>query len=79
MSDKPKPVDSLTYEQAVAEMETIIQQMEGSQLDLEGSLALFERGQALAAHCSTLLAQAELKVRQLTGQEIASLQEEEQG
>jgi exodeoxyribonuclease VII small subunit len=79
MSDEPKPVDSLTYEQAVAEMETIIQQMEGSQLDLEGSLALFERGQALAARCSTLLSQAELKVRQLTGQEIASLQEEDQG
>ena len=78
MSDEPKPVDSLTYEQAVAEMETIIQQMEGSQLDLESSLALFERGQALAARCSSLLAQAELKVRQLTGQEIASLQEEEQ-
>jgi len=77
MSDEPKPVDSLTYEQAVAEMETIIQQMEGSQLDLESSLALFERGQALAARCSSLLAQAELKVRQLTGQEIAGLQEEE--
>jgi exodeoxyribonuclease VII small subunit len=78
MSEELTPVDSLTYEQAVAEMETIIQQMEGSQLDLEGSLALFERGQALAARCASLLAQAELKVRQLTGQEIASLQEEEQ-
>jgi exodeoxyribonuclease VII small subunit len=78
MSEELTPVDSLTYEQAVAEMETIIQQMEGSQLDLEGSLALFERGQVLAARCASLLAQAELKVRQLTGQEIASLQEEEQ-
>ncbi len=78
MTDEPKPVESLTYEQAVAEMETIIQQMEGSTLDLEGSLALFERGQALAARCSSLLTQAALKVRQLTGQEIAGLQEEEQ-
>lgn len=78
MSEELTPVDSLNYEQAVAEMETIIQQMEGTQLDLEGSLALFERGQALAARCASLLAQAELKVRQLTGQEIASLQEEEQ-
>jgi exodeoxyribonuclease VII small subunit len=77
MSEEPKPVEALTYEQAVAEMETIIQQMEGSQLNLEESLAMFERGQALAARCSTLLAQAELKVRQLTGQEIASLNEEE--
>jgi|BarGraNGADG00212_1021973.scaffolds.fasta_scaffold113921_1 exodeoxyribonuclease VII small subunit len=76
MSEDLKPVESLSYEQALAEMETIIQQMEGEPLALEQSLALFERGQALAKHCADLLAQAELKVRQLTGQEIAALQEE---
>lgn len=76
MSADVKPVDSLSYEQALAEMETIIQQMEGEPLALEQSLTLFERGQALAKHCSDLLTQAELKVRQLTGQEIAALQEE---
>jgi len=78
MSEELKPVESLTYEQALAEMEGIIQRMEESQLNLDEALALFERGQALAARCAGLLGQAELKVRQLTGQEIAGLQEEEQ-
>ena len=53
-----------------------VEQMEGELLALEQSLALFERGQALAKHCGDLLTQAEIKVRQLTGNEIAALQEE---
>ncbi len=77
MAEGSGSVESLSYEQAMAEMEGIIQKMEGEQLTLEEALALFERGQALAKRCADLLAQAELKVRQLTGQEIDSLQEEE--
>ena len=77
MSEKIKPVEKLSYEQAMAEMEEIITKMEGEELVLEEALALFERGQALAKHCAELLSQAELKVRQLTGREIDALQEEE--
>lgn len=77
MSEESTPVEKLTYEQAMAEMDEIIQKMEGDQLTLDEALALFERGQALAKRCAELLNQAELKVRQLTGQEIDSLQEEE--
>jgi exodeoxyribonuclease VII small subunit len=77
MADKSKPVEKLTYEQAMAEMEEIIQKMENEQQALEEALALFERGQALAKHCADLLSKAELKVRQLTGREIDALQEEE--
>ena len=77
MAEGPGSVESLSYEQAMAEMESIIQKMEGEQLTLEEALALFERGQVLAKRCADLLTQAELKVRQLTGQEIDSLQEEE--
>ncbi len=77
MAEGASPVESLSYEQAMAEMEGIIQKMEGEQLTLEEALALFERGQALAKRCADLLTQAELKVRQLTGQEIDSLQDEE--
>ncbi len=77
MVEGSNPVESLSYEQAMAEMEQIIQKMESEQLTLEEALALFERGQALAKRCADLLTQAELKVRQLTGQEIDSLQEEE--
>ncbi len=78
MAEETSPVESLSYEQAMAEMEGIIQKMEGEQLTLEEALALFERGQALAKRCADLLNQAELKVRQLTGQEIENLRQQEE-
>ncbi len=62
-----QPIRQLTYEQAFTELEQIVAQLESNSLDLEVSLALFERGQALAVHCATLLDQAEFKVQQITG------------
>lgn len=61
------PVGDLTYEQAVAELETIVAILESDQRALEETLSLFERGQALVRHCAKLLDQAELKVQQLSG------------
>jgi len=63
---KTKPVEDLTYEQAFAELGTIVEALELGDLSLEQSLERFERGQALALHCSQLLEQAELKLSQLT-------------
>jgi exodeoxyribonuclease VII small subunit len=63
----PNPLDQLTYEQAFSELEAIVTTLETDQRTLEESLALFERGQALAGYCSGLLEQADLKVQQLTG------------
>ena len=60
-----KEIGKLTFEQAFAELEEIVRKLETGGLALEESLALFERGQALAAHCGTQLDQAELKVQQL--------------
>jgi len=60
-----KEVEKLTFEQAFAELEETVRKLEMGGLALEESLALFERGQALAAHCGTQLDQAELKVQQL--------------
>ena len=59
-------IDELTYEQALFELEGIVAKLETGGLALEESLALFERGQALSAHCGAQLNQAELKIRQLT-------------
>jgi len=76
MSPKPKSktktigaVDELTFEQAFQELEEIVHRLEEGRLSLDESLALFERGQALAARCGALLDNAELKVRQLTPKE----------
>jgi exodeoxyribonuclease VII small subunit len=66
---KPKPPDDLSYEQAFQELEATVGKLEAGEIPLEESLALFERGQALAARCSELLDQAELKLRQLVPDE----------
>jgi exodeoxyribonuclease VII small subunit len=65
-----RPVGELSYEEALAELEEIVSALEGEQKQLNESIKLFERGQALAAHCSVLLEAAELKVRQVAGDEI---------
>jgi len=67
-----KPVEELTFEEAFAELEETVRRLEAGGLTLEESLALYERGQALAARCNHQLDQAELKVRQLTpeGEEV---------
>jgi len=59
-------IETLTFEQAFAELEETVRKLEAGGLALEESLALFERGQALAAHCNAQLDQAELQVRQLS-------------
>jgi exodeoxyribonuclease VII small subunit len=64
-----QPVAELTFEEAFKELEDIIRQLEAGQLALDESLALFERGQALAARCGALLDNAELKIRQLAPKE----------
>lgn len=61
----PPPADELNFEQALAQLEEIVARLESAELSLDESLALFERGQALAAHCARLLDAAELKVKQL--------------
>jgi exodeoxyribonuclease VII small subunit len=64
-------LSSLSYEQAFAELEEIVDGLESNQKSLEEAMALFERGQALAQHCANLLDQAELRVRQLSQSEDA--------
>jgi len=75
----PKPVEELTYEEAFAELETIVDALEGdaSQNPLEDAMSLFERGQALVKRCSELLDGAELKIRQLSGEELSEFEPEE--
>lgn len=63
-------IEELTYEEALAELEEIVSALEGEQNQLDESIRLFERGQALAARCGALLEEAELKVKQVAGDEI---------
>lgn len=71
-----KKVEDLTYEEALAELEEIVSTLEEGQGQLEDAIRLFERGQALAARCGVLLEAAELKVKQVAGDEVTDFEEE---
>ena len=71
-----KPIEELTYEEALAELEGIVSALEGEQNQLEDSIKLFERGQALAERCSVLLEAAELKVKKVAGDVLIPFEEE---
>lgn len=62
---KIKPVDKMTFEEALAELEGIVRQLEAGDVELEKSIAIYERGAALKAHCNARLKSAELKVEQI--------------
>jgi len=69
-------MENLTYEEALTELEGIVESLEGEQNLLENSMKLFERGQALVMHCSSLLDAAQLKVQKLVGESVISFEEE---
>ena len=71
MTTPSQPIDQLSYEDAMRELEEIIDRLETAQSSLQDSLDLFERGQSLALHCAALLDQAELRVRQVAPEEDA--------
>jgi exodeoxyribonuclease VII small subunit len=58
-------LDQLTFEQAFRQLEEVVQKLEAGDLALEDSLALFERGMALAKLCEGKLDQAEQRVSQI--------------
>ena len=70
-----KAVGELSYEAALSELESIVMALEDGQSQLEEAIRLFERGQALAARCGVLLEAAELKVKQVTGEELTDFEE----
>ena len=61
-----KPVAAMSFEEALAELEAIVQKLERGQLDLEGSIQAYERGTALRAQCADKLRQVQLRVEKLT-------------
>ena len=67
MTDKPidGPIAELTFEAALAALEQVVSQLEGGQVPLEQSIALYERGDALKKHCEAKLGEAELKVEKI--------------
>lgn len=62
MSDQNNKLENIDFEQAYAQLETLVERMERGDQTLESSLADFERGVALMKHCHEVLKNAEQKV-----------------
>lgn len=71
-----KPIEDLTYEEALTELEQIVEVLEGEQNPLDDAMKLYERGQALVTHCGALLDAAQLKVQKLAGESLSDFEEE---
>ena len=65
MAAKSTPVKEMSFEEALAELETIVRQLEQGDVELEKSIAIYERGAELKKHCEGRLKSAELKVDQI--------------
>lgn len=61
-----KPISEMSFEEAMAELESVVNQLESSQVALDDSIAFYERGAALKKHCEEKLKAAEEKVAQIT-------------
>ena len=59
-------IKDMTFERALKELETIVGRLERGDVELEESIAIYERGEQLRDHCDRLLKQAEAKVEKLT-------------
>jgi len=68
MSVLSKNVEEMSFEEAFGELNALVQALEEEGRPLDEAIALYERGQALARRCASMLEKAELKVRQLNGE-----------
>jgi exodeoxyribonuclease VII small subunit len=68
VTDDLLPPEKLRFSEALAELESIVGALESGQLELEDSLARYERGVALLRACQARLAEAEQRVTTLMGE-----------
>lgn len=66
-------LDHLSYEEAIARLEQIVNRLEDAEVPLEESLASFQEGIALSRYCRAKLAEIEFKVEYLLKEEQQSL------
>lgn len=65
--EQPRPVDQMTFAEALDELEGIVAALEGDTLELEDALARYERGVALFRSLQGRLSEAELTIKELAG------------
>ena len=75
MQQEPKPIESMTFREATAELDSIVRMLESNTMELEDTLQAYERGVKLIAALQKRLAEAEQKVDVLMG-ELSGQQED---
>jgi exodeoxyribonuclease VII small subunit len=66
LNDAPDDIAGLPFEKALAELESIVDQLEKGAVPLEQSIAIYERGEKLKKHCEALLKSAEERIEKIT-------------
>ena len=69
-NNKFKDITSMDFEEAYKELEGIVESLEKEEISLETSMNLFERGKTLSNYCKDLLIKAELRIKDVNGNEI---------
>ena len=59
-------IKALSFEAALQQLEEIVGKLEGGRAPLAESIAIYERGEALKAHCEALLRTAEARIEKIT-------------
>jgi exodeoxyribonuclease VII small subunit len=66
MANDSTAISAMSFETALAELEDIVEKLESGKIDLEASISIYERGEALKKHCERLLKDAEVRIEKIT-------------
>ena len=67
MADEPnEDIKAMSFEQALEALEKIVDDLERGDVPLDQSIRIYERGEALKAHCEALLKAAEMRIEKIT-------------
>ena len=59
-------ISKMSFEKALAELEGIVEKLDSGKVDLDASIAIYERGKMLKDHCEKLLKDAEARIEKIT-------------
>lgn len=65
MSEDNSDITAMSFEDALRALEDIVRKLEGGEVPLDSSIALYERGEKLRQHCQARLDAAQLKIEQI--------------
>jgi exodeoxyribonuclease VII small subunit len=66
LTNDNEDITAMSFEDALTELERIVDQLEKGTVGLEESIAIYARGEALKAHCNALLSNAEQRIEKIS-------------